>query len=104
VILERWQLDISKTSLFISRKTSKNPFSIFFEFRDPTNNLTLTRYLPDNNPFERFDFEKDIPTQALGKKPKVMRFTARGMPPTNKDPTKITHSIQLLDYQWLKKH
>ena len=64
----KWRLDIDKTSLFIDRKTSKNPFTIFFEFRDPTNNLTLMRYIPENNPFERFDFQQDIPNPGTRQK------------------------------------
>jgi hypothetical protein len=67
-IKEKWQLDIDKISLFITRKTSKNPFQIYFEFRDPSNNLTLMRFMPGNNPFQRFDFEQDIPNPGTRQK------------------------------------
>ena len=68
IIQERWQLDIDKTSLFITRKTSKKTFLIYFDFRDPSNNLTLMRFMPGNNPFARFDFAQDIPNPGTRQK------------------------------------
>ena len=39
----KWEVD-PDLSLFITRKTAKNPFRIFFEFTDPSSNITLIRY------------------------------------------------------------
>ena len=66
--MERWQLEIDKVSLFLTRKTSKNPFLIYFEFRDPSKNLTLMRYMTRHNPFARFDFTQEIPNPGTRQK------------------------------------
>ena len=60
----KWNADPDKTSLFITRKTSKNPFRVFFEFVDPSNNVTFMKYIPNSNPFAGFDFKLDIPNPA----------------------------------------
>ena len=69
-LLEKWDLD-PNNSLFINRRTSKNPFRIFFEFTDPTSNLTLMRYCPGTNPFTHFDFSQAIPNPATRDKAKM---------------------------------
>ena len=61
---DKWSADPDKTSLFITRKTSKNPFRVFFEFVDPSNNVTFMKYIPNSNPFAGFDFKQDIPNPA----------------------------------------
>ena len=40
---KKWHVD-SETTLFITRKTSRNLFKVFFEFVDPTNNVTFMRF------------------------------------------------------------
>jgi hypothetical protein len=60
-IEKKWTIHIPDISLYITRKTTKKTFSIYFEFRDPTNNLTLMRYMSNCNPFERFNFREEIP-------------------------------------------
>ena len=60
----KWDSQPGNKSLFISRKTSKNPFRVFFEFVDPSNNVTFMRYVPGNSPFTLFDFKEDIPNPA----------------------------------------
>ena len=67
ILMKKWQVD-SETTLFISRKTSNNPFKVFFEFVDPTNNVTFMRYSHGTNPFAGFDFLKDIPNPATREK------------------------------------
>ena len=67
---EKWELD-PNFSLFINRRTSKNPFRIFFEFTDPTSNITLMRYCPGTNPFDHFDFSQAIPNPATRDKAKM---------------------------------
>ena len=57
-----------KPAFLSTEKPPKTPLTIFFEFRDPTNNLTLMRYIPENNPFERFDFQQDIPNPGTRQK------------------------------------
>ena len=66
----KWDLD-PDNNLFISRRTSRNPFRIFFEFTDPTSNLTLMRYNPGTHPFEHFDFSQAIPNPATRDKAKM---------------------------------
>ena len=63
----KWRLD-GDLSLYVTRKTTKSPFSIYFEFRDPTNNLTLMRYMSRDNPFDRFDFTEEIPNPGTRQK------------------------------------
>ena len=67
-ITKKWGLHPPDISLYITRKTTKNPFSIYFEFRDPTNNLTLMRYMSNCNPFERFNFREEIPNPGTRQK------------------------------------
>ena len=67
---KKWQIYPGDVSLYITRKTTKNPFSIYFEFRDPTNNLTLMRYMSNCNPFERFNFREEIPNPGTRQKAK----------------------------------
>ena len=64
----KWSVDTATTSLFITKKNLKNPFKLYFEFTDPSNNLTLMRYFPGNNPFNLFDFSADIPNPATREK------------------------------------
>ena len=66
----KWELDMNN-SLYINRRTSKNPFRIFFEFTDPTCNITLMRYNPGHNPFDLFDFSEAIPNPATREKAKI---------------------------------
>ena len=58
-------------TLFITRKTAKNPFKIFYEFQDPSNNMTFMRYIPGLNPFDLFDFTQAIPNPGTREKAKV---------------------------------
>ena len=67
---EKWQVD-SENTLFITRKTSKNPFKVFFEFVDPTNNVTFMRFSKGSNPFAGFDFLEAIPNPANRDKAKT---------------------------------
>ena len=55
-LTDKWSHEPGHT-LFISRKTSKNPFRVFFEFVDPSNNVTFMRYVPDMDPFTEFNFK-----------------------------------------------
>ena len=53
------------------KKNLKSPFKLFFEFTDPSNNLTLMRYFPGQNPFDLFDFSAAIPNPATREKAKA---------------------------------
>ena len=57
--------------MFITRKTSKNPFRVFFEFVDPSNNVTFMKFIPNSDPFTGFDFKQDIPNPANRDKAKT---------------------------------
>jgi len=57
----KWSIDPDKISLFITKKNTKNTFRLYFEFTDPSNNLTLMRFFPGINPFTLFDFAANIP-------------------------------------------
>ena len=69
-LLAKWEADPNET-LFITRKTAKNPFKIFYEFQDPSNNMTFMRYIPGLNPFDSFDFNQAIPNPGTREKAKV---------------------------------
>ena len=66
----KWEID-PDLSLFITRKTAKNPFRIFFEFTDPSSNITLMRFCPGIDPFVLFDFSLAIPNPATRDKAKT---------------------------------
>jgi len=66
----KWEID-PDLSLFITRKTAKNPFRIFFEFTDPSSNITLMRFCPGTDPFTLFDFSQAIPNPATRDKAKT---------------------------------
>ena len=66
----KWEID-PDLSLFITRKTAKNPFRIFFEFTDPSSNITLMRFCPGTDPFALFDFSLAIPNPATRDKAKT---------------------------------
>ena len=64
----KWSIDTATTFIFITKKNLKNPFKLYFEFTDPSNNLTLMRYFPGHNPFNLFDFSAAIPNPATREK------------------------------------
>ena len=47
--------------MFISMRTGKKHFGIFFEFVDPSNNLTIMKFVPGTDPFSGLDFQAEIP-------------------------------------------
>ena len=57
----KWSIDIDTHNMFISKRTRKKPFGIYFEFVDPANNLTIMKFVPGTNPFTGFDFQAEIP-------------------------------------------
>ena len=67
---KKWELD-ENMSLFINRRRAKNPFRIFFEFTDPSSNITIMRYCPGVDPFTLFDFTQAIPNPATRDKAKM---------------------------------
>ena len=79
-LLRKWEADPNDT-LYITRKTAKNPFKLYFEFQDPSNNLTFMRYIPGVNPFEHFDFTQEIPNPGTREKAKVDVAFARRYKP-----------------------
>ena len=57
----KWSIDTSTHNMYISKRTRKKPFGIYFELVDPSNNLTVMKYVPGTNPFSAFDFQVEIP-------------------------------------------
>ena len=47
--------------MYVSKRTRKKPSGIFFEFVEPSNNLTVMKYVPPTNPFAAFNFTEEIP-------------------------------------------
>jgi hypothetical protein len=45
----------------VQLKAKYKPFATYWEFLDPTNNITYCTYTPGRNPFDNHDFKKDIP-------------------------------------------
>ena len=41
-------------------KTTRKPFSTYWEFLCPTNNTTFMPYTPSTNPFNEYDFNAPI--------------------------------------------
>merc|ERR1712074_74626 len=80
---KQWSVDTATTSLYITKKNQKSPFKLFFEFTDPTNNLTLMRYFPGQNPFDLFDFSEAIPNPATREKAKTDELYKKRYNPYN---------------------
>ena len=79
----KWSVDTANTSLFITKKNLKSPFKLYFEFTDPSNNLTLMRYFPGQNPFNLFDFSAAIPNPATREKAKTDEMYKKRYAPYN---------------------
>ena len=63
----KWSVDTATTSLFITKKNLKSPFKIYFEFTDPSNNLTLMRFFPGHNPFAGVNISRNSRRLPSGK-------------------------------------
>ena len=57
----KWSIDIDTYNMFISKRARKKPFGIFLKFMDPSNNLTIMKYVPGTDPLSGFDFHAEIP-------------------------------------------
>ena len=79
----QWSVDTANTSLYITKKNLKSPFKLFFEFTDPSNNLTLMRYFPGQNPFNLFDFAETIPNPATREKARTDELYRKRYNPYN---------------------
>ena len=49
------------TSMPVQLKVKYKPFATYWEFLDPSNNITYCTYTPGMDPFGDHDFSKDIP-------------------------------------------
>ena len=55
------------TAMPVQLKAKYKPFATYWEFLDPTNNITYCTYTPGRNPFDNHDFTKDIPNKETRK-------------------------------------
>ena len=53
------------TSLNPTLVTSKRPFSVYWEFLEPTSNLAFLKFQWGKNPFAGFDFQNRIPNPVV---------------------------------------